>query len=92
MRVRRESTSWVTSLMILAFSLGERVVNHLARRCEENFAVSPSEVPPACGKKIGVGHETNHFALSGQENQVAGLECQSVYKYQQTHLMMVESH
>ena len=75
MRVRRESTSWVTSLMILAFSLGERVVNHLARRCEEKFAVSSSEVPPACGvKKIGVGHETNHFALSGQENQIAGSE------------------
>lgn len=33
MRVRRDSTSWVTSLIILAFSLGERVVNHLARRC-----------------------------------------------------------
>ena len=29
-RVRRASTSWVTSLMILAFSLGDRVVNHFA--------------------------------------------------------------
>ena len=55
MRVRRESTSWVTSLMILAFSLGERVVNHLARRCEEKSAVSTSEVPPACGKKKNRG-------------------------------------
>ena len=59
----------------------------------KKFAVSSSEVPPACGvKKIGVGHETNHFALPGQENQVAELESQSVYGYQQTHLMMVESH
>ena len=32
MRVRRARTSWETSLMILALSLGERVVNHLARR------------------------------------------------------------
>lgn len=43
MRVRRDRTSWVTSLMILAFSLGDRVVNHLARRCnEKNSSVSPS--------------------------------------------------
>lgn len=28
--VRRASTSWETSLMILAFSLGESVVNHFA--------------------------------------------------------------
>lgn len=33
MRVRRDSTSWVTSLMIFALSFGERVVNHFARRC-----------------------------------------------------------
>jgi hypothetical protein len=32
MRVRRARTSWETSLMIFALSLGERVVNHLARR------------------------------------------------------------
>lgn len=28
--VRRDKTSWVTSLIILAFSLGDRVVNHFA--------------------------------------------------------------
>lgn len=33
MRVRLASTSCETSLMILALSLGERVVNHFARRC-----------------------------------------------------------
>ena len=33
MRVLRESTSWETSLMILALSFGESVVNHFARRC-----------------------------------------------------------
>ena len=35
MRVRRARTSWETSLMILALSFGERVVNHLARRWME---------------------------------------------------------
>ena len=34
MRVRRARTSCETSLTILALSLGARVVNHLARRCE----------------------------------------------------------
>jgi alpha/beta superfamily hydrolase len=34
MRVRRARTSCETSLMILAFSFGDRVVNHLARRYE----------------------------------------------------------
>ena len=33
MRVLRDRTSWETSLMILALSLGESVVNHFARRC-----------------------------------------------------------
>ena len=33
MRVRRAKTSCVTSLMILALSLGDSVVNHFARRC-----------------------------------------------------------
>ena len=32
MRVLLDNTSWDTSLMILAFSLGDRVVNHFARR------------------------------------------------------------
>ncbi len=36
MRVRRDRTSWETSLMILAFSLGESVVNHFARRCSRS--------------------------------------------------------
>ncbi len=36
-RVRLDSTSWDTSLMILALSLGESVVNHLARRCSERY-------------------------------------------------------
>lgn len=33
MRVRRDSTSCVTSLIIFALSFGESVVNHFARRC-----------------------------------------------------------
>lgn len=36
MRVRRARTSCDTSLMILAFSFGDRVVNHLARRYEQH--------------------------------------------------------
>lgn len=32
MRVRRARTAWVTSFTILALSLGDKVVNHLARR------------------------------------------------------------
>lgn len=37
MRVRRARTSWVTSLTILAFSRGERVLNHLASRWESEW-------------------------------------------------------
>ena len=37
MRVRRARTSCETSLMILAFSFGDRVVNHLARRYEHQY-------------------------------------------------------
>lgn len=33
MRALRARTNWETSLIIFALSLGERVVNHLARRC-----------------------------------------------------------
>lgn len=55
MRVRRDSTSWVTSLIILAFSLGERVVNHLARRCQEKSRkVSRGELQDR-GHKSGGG-------------------------------------
>lgn len=42
MRVRLESTSCVTSLMILALSFGDRVVNHFARRWMEEDVVSTS--------------------------------------------------
>ena len=37
MRVRRARTSCETSLMILAFSFGDSVVNHLARRYERQY-------------------------------------------------------
>lgn len=62
MRVRRDRTSWVTSLTTLAFSLGDSVVNHLARRWDWGQSASLT----------GAGWATNHFALSGQEDQVAG--------------------
>lgn len=60
MRVRRARTSWETSLIILAFSLGERVVNHLARRCE---------VSTCAMKEMGVC-DTHDFALPRQQNHV----------------------
>lgn len=88
MRVRRDSTSWVTSLMILAFSLGERVVNHLARRCEENLQ-SVQASSSRC-VHFGVGHETNHFALPRQENQIAGLE--SKHASRRADIATAESH
>lgn len=37
MRVRRARTSCETSLMIFAFSFGDSVVNHLARRYERQY-------------------------------------------------------
>jgi hypothetical protein len=39
-RVRRDSTSAVTSLTILALSLGPSVVNHFASRCGAEDVVS----------------------------------------------------
>ena len=60
MRVRRESTSCDTSLMILAFSLGDRVVNHFASLCEEVVSLAQMSL------RTLVGHETTrpyHFAL-----------------------------
>ena len=66
MRVRRARTSCDTSLTILALSLGDRVVNHFARRCIKFSSVS--------GVVDGRGSSkaTNHFALAGQQNQVSG--------------------
>ena len=42
MRVRRARTSCDTSLTILALSLGERVVNHFARRCSRSALNPPN--------------------------------------------------
>jgi len=61
MRVRRERTSAVTSLTILALSLGLRVENHFARRC-------------GGGERATRGDErmeTNHLALSRQKDQIS---------------------
>ncbi len=70
MRVRRAKTSCETSLTILALSLGESVVNHLARRCDDcqlrcvrfPYEYSPSLVVP-----------TYHFALAREEDQITKL-------------------
>jgi hypothetical protein len=58
--------------MILAFSLGERVVNHLARRCEgEKLGQSDLKQVGETGWVTRV-FNTHYFALAGQENKVAG--------------------
>lgn len=75
MRVRRASTSCVTSRTILDFSFGLRVVNHFERRCVV-------EVSGSCykhvrtynmklGSSLGIGR-TNHLALPREENQISG--------------------
>jgi hypothetical protein len=61
-RVRLARTSWETSLTILALSLGDNVVNHLARRCTRvSSAASTRERE----------RETHHLALSREQNQIA---------------------
>jgi hypothetical protein len=60
--------------MILAFSLGERVVNHFARRCvaevrcQQGVRASSSLRPD---RRVG-WVTTNHFALPGEEDEIAG--------------------
>lgn len=64
MRARLARTSCETSLMILALSLGERVVNHFARRCR------------MCGlvrwrQSRHTGEATYNFALTREQDQVS---------------------
>lgn len=66
MRVRLDSTSCETSLMIFALSLGERVVNHFARRC-----IDPRSTSVALG---GWALATDHLSLPRQEDQVAAYQ------------------
>ena len=70
MRVRRDRTSWDTSLMILALSLGERVVNHFARRCLWEFLLLTFGLKRQGGRRGG-RRGTYHFALPGQEDEIA---------------------
>lgn len=75
MRARRASTSCDTSLTILALSLGDSVVNHLARRCERVPSVSraPAHRRGGPGERGARGERgANHFALAGEENEVSG--------------------
>ena len=67
-RVRRARTSCETSLTILAFSFGDKVVNHLARRCcgGRNYHVSPR-----IGDSVGTAMRTDHFALPREQDQIA---------------------
>lgn len=51
MRVRLASTSCDTSLMILALSLGDSVVNHLASRYVNHVHISPRVRCPRCGER-----------------------------------------
>lgn len=66
MRVLRARTSWETSLTILAFSLGDNVVNHFARRCRGDVV---SNVV-ADGTRVQ-GMRSYHFALTGEKNEVS---------------------
>lgn len=65
MRVRRASTSCVTSRTIFDLSFGLRVVNHFERRCVV-------EVNGGCHKHVSGRKRTNHFALAREENQISG--------------------
>ena len=64
-RVRLARTSCETSLTILALSLGDKVVNHLARRCGGRVSLSGGLVVFAV--QLGIAY---HFALARQEYQV----------------------
>ena len=64
MRVRRDNTSCDTSLMILAFSLGERVVNHFARRCLGGQS-------GARRAQHGGPRDAYNFALPREQNEIA---------------------
>lgn len=64
-RVRRASTSCVTSRTIFDFSFGLRVVNHFERRCVVGVSGS-------CHKHVSRRGGTNHFALPREENQISG--------------------
>ena len=58
MRVRLDSTSCETSLIILAFSLGDSVVNHFARRYSARNLLFPESK-----RQQGGGQVAYHFAL-----------------------------
>ncbi len=75
MRVRLESTSCETSLMILALSFGDRVVNHFARRWREECAISTSPRSVRWATTVGRSSRTYNFALPGQQNEIARI-CQ----------------
>ena len=70
MRVRRARTSWETSLMILALSLGESVVNHFASRWRT--------CQPATQRPEGEAVKTNHLALAREEDEVSA-GCQATF-------------
>lgn len=61
-RVLRASTSCETSLMILAFSLGESVVNHFASRYGRTSEHARLSAEGACAY---------HFALPREEDEIA---------------------
>ena len=66
MRVRLDRTSCETSLTIFAFSLGERVRNHFASRCENSILISLCKIEGWV--TVGVAY---HFTLPGKQDEVA---------------------
>lgn len=71
-RVRLLRTNCVTSLTILAFSFGERVVNHFARRCGWiQISFKKSSIPKSYPREEEEEEGTHNFALPGQENEIS---------------------
>jgi hypothetical protein len=70
MRVRRASTSCVTSLTILALSLGASVVNHLARRCGHS-----------AWRAASWRRATYDFALPREQDEVPGAVSVAVWRH-----------
>lgn len=69
MRVRLARTSWETSLTILALSLGDRVVNHLARRwIFEEVRLVGRRTPWLGTRATPAAGKTHHFALAREED------------------------
>lgn len=76
MRARRAKTSCDTSLMILALSLGDNVVNHFARRCECRVLLVCCVVCRPRTLSTASERSTYDFALPRQQDEISRGSCQ----------------